>query len=361
MSKYFKWHVFGFLVLLSLASYSQGCSDAGICSLGSLSIIRYKLEALKPIATTVPKIDVVDSTSLASTFKVPEKKDTNKQVAQNSTGAGSFIATEYISPKLFFQLITYYGIGENNTMITTFQLEGTVSIIKQKLFGQVKLPYTLVNGNLGSTHGLGDITLSLSYLALQHSNSTLSFSGGVKLPTNNADAFSSDNLPLPMIYQTSLGTTDVLLGVKYSYKKWDFTVGYQHPFNTNGNQYLPNPALEKIDEYNSYFVSNKLKRADDGIFRVNRVFTYKKLDITPGLLFIYHLAEDEVTDFFGNRVKVDGSSGLTLNANLAGSVSISNKFDVVFILGAPLVDRKSHPDGLARKLVTIIGIRYSIY
>jgi hypothetical protein len=353
--------------LLAIDVYSQGCSDAGICSLGSLSILRYKLVPLQPITNTIQPLTLVDSTSLSSNPLISKRKDTIRQVSQNNISSNSKQnqppepGAEYITPKYFFALMTQYGLGQNSTSIITLQLEGTVCVVKQKLFAQVKLPYTFVNGNLGNYQGMGDITLGLSYIAQHNDKSGLSFSVGMKLPSNKADAVSTNDLPLPMIYQTSLGTTDILAGVKYSFKKWDFTIGYQHPFNANNNQYLPIPLLENQDNYNNYFVANGLKRADDGIFRINRVFSYKKLSITPGLLFIYHLSEDIITDANGNRVKVDGSQGLTVNANLAGSVTVSNKMDFLYIIGAPFIDRQSHPDGLDRKLVAIIGIRYSIY
>ncbi|MEO6883461.1 MAG: hypothetical protein ABI199_05495 [Bacteroidia bacterium] len=261
-------------------------------------------------------------------------------------------------PRYFFQLTNYYGLGDDHTSISTTQLEANIRI-KQKFFFQIKLPYSYISGNLGNTNGLSDIFTSLSYIVFNKSNSNLSLTGGLKLPANHAN-LSKDGLPLPMVYQTSLGSTDGLAGVKYTIHKWDFTFGYQHSFNTSGNQYLHQPTLEN-SAYNTYDESNLLKRKDDGIFRVNRNFQLKKWNVIAGLLFIYHMANDDYTNELGERVAIIGSKGLTLNLNLATTVPISKKLDFTFVFGKPLILRETRPDGLTRVFVAIAGIKYTLF
>ena len=132
----------------------------------------------------------------------------------------------------------------------------SIKIIKNKLYAQLKLPYTFVSGKLASINGLSDITFSLSYIVFSKAQSNLNLTGGVKLPTNGANIY-KDDLPLPMVYQTSLGSTDVLIGAKYNIRKWDFTCGYQHAFNANKNEYLHSTVSDNIT-YNNYFQSNLL-------------------------------------------------------------------------------------------------------
>jgi hypothetical protein len=153
----------------------------------------------------------------------------------------------------------------------------------------------------------------------------------------------------------------VLLGAKYTYKKWDCSVGYQHAFNSNKNEYLHLSGIADSNTYNGYFESNKLRRSDDGIFRINRNFLSKKINVSTGLLFIYHLANDSFTNKEGNRDKILGSKGLTLNLNLAGIIPVSKRFDVVFIFACPVITRDARPDGLTRKFVAIAGLKFNVF
>jgi len=347
-------------ILLSNYSLAQGCSDAGVCSLGSLGITQYKLEILKPIENSIHRISVDDSTEAVdlprTALKDSSKTVKNKNLQKDST---VFMKEMVKSPIGFFQLSAQYGLGERSTSVMNLQVEANLSVIKQKLFAQVKIPYTYVSGKLGSISGLGDVTLSLSAVAFNKKKSALGFSLGAKLPLNDANLY-LDGRPLPMVYQTSLGSYDILGGMKYSYSKWEFTIGYQHPFNSNKNNYL-RIAGDSDLTYSSYSQSRMLKRSDDAIFRINRNFYFHKNSITPGLLFIVHLADDEITNSIGERVKVAGSNGLTLNANIAGNFTLSKRSELFIIAGSPLITRKAGPDGLKRAVVAIAGLRFVLY
>lgn len=369
-------------------AYSQGCSDAGVCSAGALSIIGFKYEILPVEINTMSKMMVEDAELkidlMAGKDTLHRQKEENKEqsihvkeagkdtlpalttgkeqdvkIASPDSTATQVTHTYYKYPKYYFQFTTYYGIGDHGTTIITPQLEGTIRVIKQKLFAQIKLPYTFTNGNLAKIHGWSDITMSISYIAFQKKKADLILTGGVKIPSNNANIL-NDTLPLPMVYQTSLGSTDILIGAKYKYKRWDYTIGYQHAFNANGNQYLHLSSVDANTTYNSYFESNKMKRADDGIFRISRNFQFKKSIASTGLLFIYHLKNDALTNAEGKRVKAPGSQGLTLNLNFAGAIPVSKKAEVTFIIAKPVITRKARPDGLTRTMVAILGLKYVI-
>jgi hypothetical protein len=345
-------------------SNAQGCSDAGACSVGSLGILPFKFEALPSDKTTLKKVDVTepklalkknkkDSTSLLS--------NTNLENIKHNSDSISLANSANKTLKYNVQLTAYYGSGPQATSIYTTQLESTVNVIPNKLYAQLKVPYTFIDGKLGSVNGLSDITLSLSYITLTGKNSNLSLSGGVKLPSNNANTH-KDNLPLPMVYQTSLGSTDILLGAKFVYKKWDFTGGYQHSFNTTQNSYLNTTSTgSNTPDYKSYVQSNKMKRADDGIFRLTRNFRLKNTFTSAGVLLIYHLANDKITDAAGNRIEAIGSKGLTVNLNFSGVIPVSKNTDFVFVVAAPVVNRSYATDGLIRKFVIIGGIKFNVY
>ena len=367
---------FFLLCIFSLAGKAQGCSDAGVCTVGSLNIIQYKVRLLPVDKNTLSLVSDEDDNIVVN--PKTGKRDTLKNILSKGEGAeknkGQTAVSDSVSktqstsdilfkkallyPKYFFQFISSYGLGDRSVSVLTLQAEANIRI-KKSFFAQIKLPYTFVSGELANISGPGDITASLSFTGYNRGKKSLSFTGGIKIPTGRAD-LSNRGLPLPMVYQTSLGSIDALGGVKFVYSKWDFILAYQHSFTETKNQYLRLPSLNS-SVYNNYFESNKFKRSDDGVFRVNRNIKMKHSVIAPGLLFIYHLANDMITDTIGNRVRVVGSKGLTLNLNLAASVPVSRKLNLLFIAAAPVVTRKARPDGLTRHFVLVAGIKYNIY
>lgn len=362
----------GFLLIItafiiSSSSFGQGCSDAGLCSVGMLNIIQFKFKQLPSESTTLVPLMVEDTDlildgrdTIKSKIKSQSGTTATTPASDSTKQISAYTEVSYYTPltKYFIQFVTQYGLGEQSTSVLTNQLEGNFRLIKSKLFGQIKVPYTFVSGKLGSTQGLSDVTLSLSLITLNHGSHNITLTGGIKLPTNKAD-LSNNDIPLPMVYQTSLGSTDALFGLRYLYKKWDFTVGYQHSFNANENRYLHTNTLSHVNFYNSYFESNQMKRAADLVFRVVRNFTAKKINFNPGVLLIYHLDNDIITNGIGERVEVAGSKGPTINLNLAGIIPVTERFDFTFTLAKPVVVREHPTDGLQRVFVMNAGIRFS--
>jgi hypothetical protein len=83
------------------------------------------------------------------------------------------------------------------------------------------------------------------------------------------------------------------------------------------------------------------------------MFKIKKLSVNPGLLGIYHLAEDTYIDanIGNNPIGIKGSKGLTLNATIVAMWRVSDTMNIGFSAGTPLVFREVRPDGLTRKFV----------
>ena len=81
--------------------------------------------------------------------------------------------------------------------------------------------------------------------------------------------------------------------------------------------------------------------------------------VAPGLLGIYRLTEDEITDDTGTQVAVEGSDGLTMNITATAAYAVSNRFGLQLMFGAPAVVRDVRPDGLTRSLVLNLGFRYN--
>jgi hypothetical protein len=248
-------------------------------------------------------------------------------------------------------LIVSNGVGDENVFVFTPGIQYDNQLNKNWAI-QAKLTGNYANGNLGTATGLGDIFLSATYSLNKKNNWQTSFLLGTKLPLNNSD-IRFDDKPLPMQYQSSLGTADILAGVTFKNNKWLFATALQQPLSgTNRNTFLPdywNTAAAK-----KYLPTNTFKRKGDVLLRAGYTIVEKnKLDINIGLLGIYHLGED--TYINGNvsnaAIALNGSEGLTLNGTAALHYAVNNKFSIGLSGGVPFVVRDIRPDGLTREFV----------
>lgn len=248
-------------------------------------------------------------------------------------------------------LIVSNGIGDENVFVFTPGIQYDNQLNKNWAL-QAKLTGNYATGNLGTASGLGDVFLSATYSLNTKSNWQTSFLLGTKLPLNNSD-IRIDNKPLPMQYQSSLGTADVLAGITVKNNKWLFATALQQPLSgTNRNTFLPdywNTTAAK-----KYLPTNTFKRRGDVLLRTGyAIVEKKKLDINIGLLGIYHLGKD--TYINGNvsnaPIALSGSEGLTLNGTAVLHYAVNNKFSIGLSGGVPFVVRDIRPDGLTREFV----------
>ena len=182
---------------------------------------------------------------------------------------------------------------------------------------------------------------------------------GVKLPFDRADIV-KNGIHLPMPYQTSLGTVDLVLALNYSLKSFGVTLALQQPLKArNENKFLPGdyPATPITLKY---WPSNEFERKGDVVGRVSYRFkTGERFSIRPGLLGIYHLGNDSYVDNNKNRRPIYNSSGLTLNGNVFLDYRLKNGNGFELSLGTPLIVRDQRPDGLTRKIVATIEYQFS--
>ena len=279
---------------------AQGCSDAGFCTTGNL----------RPLA----------SDSLAVK---------NQQLS----------------------LIIANGIGDEGVYVLTPALQYENRLNKSWSL-QAKLTSNYASGNLGTAFGLGDVILSTTYTKKAKNNWEGSFLLGTKLPLNLSD-LSIDNKPLPMQYQSSLGTVDLIAGMSFTNGKWFLATAVQQPLTgTNRNTFLP--AYWNTNEALEYPSTNDFDRRGDVLLRVGYdVRKSERMKINLGLLSIYHLGKDTYIDGnISNRpIKIDGSEGLTLNGTFAFRYKAGEKFDIGLSGGAPFIVRDVRPDGLTRAFV----------
>lgn len=288
------------IVLFFVTSFlhAQGCSDAGICSIGKAFQEETK------------------------TFK-------------NS-----------------FEINSILGQGDGNVSIFTQTLSYTRKFSDQFSLGS-RVTFNLANGNFGTRGQFGDAYLIGNYQFKEKDNRQWSVLLGWKFPFTTANA-KINNVSLPMDYQASLGTFDLFLGTNLNYKAWDFNLTIQIPvFNNNKNSYF-----DELSVSNDFPSTNLFERKSDALFRT--VYTLKtansKFLFKPNILFIYHLGEDTFENQFSNRETIKGSDGLTINGNLIGVYNINSKNSIELSAATPFVVRDVRPDGLTRSFV--LGLNY---
>lgn len=289
-----------FFLLPGITAKAQGCSDAGFCTLGNL----------------------------------------NLQKSESGMQKGSTLS--FILP---------VGIGDENVFVATPGIEYN-NVFSSNWWVQAKLTANYASGNLGSAIGLGDVYLSGTYGFDPSASWKTSATLGVKLPLNLGN-LKENGLSLPMQYQSSLGTVDLISGVAISNQKWQFAAGWQQPLTgINRNNFLPvywnKPSAEV------YPPTNDFNRKGDVLLRTAYTLsTPEKWSVTGGLLGIYHLGRDTYIDAntSAKPIAIEGSQGLTLNATAIARYQISNKITIGLSGGVPLVVREVRPDGLTRRFV----------
>lgn len=230
---------------------------------------------------------------------------------------------------------------------------------------QLKVPYQFVTGRLANTAGMGDLSLCFTKNLISKEKFDVNFSLGTKIPTNGSDK-SIDGRPLPMYYQTSLGTYDAIGGISLITKKWLVATGIQVPLNQNQNQFVWNrwadhPEKTYVDRYNQ---AKNLKRGTDVMFRIERNFRFARFNTSLGVLPIYRITKDEITKSGSEagspetRIRNDVAKGLALSAIATIGYNFNVKSGIKALVGHKLVQRDFNPDGLTRELVTSFSYVY---
>jgi hypothetical protein len=240
--------------------------------------------------------------------------------------------------------------------------------LNDKYSFQVKIPYLITNGRFAETSGVSDISLCLTRNVYSHEKFDVNVSLGAKIPTNDSDQKDAYGRPLPMYYQTSLGTYDGILGVSFISRNWLLATGIQHAFTRNNNQFdwrVQGEWLEFADrEYlRKYSEAAELKRGTDVMFRVERNFRFSRLNFSLGLLPIYRINNDEILDrnedgTDGTRYKIPNGHGLALSALFTAGYRFNVRSGVKLLLGKKLTNRDVNPDGLSREAVSTLSYYY---
>ncbi|OSZ79252.1 hypothetical protein CAP35_13645 [Chitinophagaceae bacterium IBVUCB1] len=299
-----------FVILIAVAAFyngrAQGCADAGFCSVGAMQHGKQKEDTL-----------------------------------HNSVGFSAAVAS-----------------GEKLSWVISPQLE-IKAFVDKRSYLEVRLPFQIITGNLGSNYGIGDLIGTYTHrIKTKKPERQLYYSIGMRFGLGNADDQLSSQ-PLPMAYQTSLGTTDVILGINTNIGKYlTLAAGVQQPllqYNRNGYHTTANrDSVETV-----YFSSRHLRRAGDALLRIEAKKDWKRSGIHGGPLMLYHLANDKSILSDGREVTLQNSAGFTININLGFYYRTDNwVFD--FTVAGPVYARENRPDGLTRNAIVIPRLTFML-
>lgn len=288
------------LLLFNSYGYTQGCSDAGFCT----------VDGLKP----------------------------HDDMHENG-------------PASLLKLGAFYGLADNSITVYGNYLEYGYRL-NSKLGFSAKLTSLGQSGNEITTFGLSDIYLTGNYQASDKFSLTL----GAKLPLMAGDR-SLNDLPLPMDYQSSLGTFDLIIGLGYEWGKLQLAAALQQPLTQNNNQFLAS-AYPEDSELASILSTRNFDRAGDALLRLSYPLEINsKLKFSPSALAIYHLRKDRFTNELDQVIDIENSQGLTLNANLYFDYKLSAVSSLQFNAGFPFIVRPNRPDGLTRSFIGNVEYR----
>lgn len=290
------------LMVYCISTYAQGCSDAGICTISSF----------KP-----------------GSLYYSDSMHTSVKVGINTGSADHNISV----------LATY--VEYERSVSSNLDINARLTSLSQ-------------SGNGISVWGLSDIYLTVKFRVWDQ----LSLILGAKLPLTDGNRL-HNQLPLPMDYQSSLGTVDGIAGLGYKMGSLQLMAGYQHPVIQNDNKY-ERRLYEEGNILGTFQSTSKYTRNSDILFRASyTVPLVGKLTITPSVLAVYHTDNDTWQSGPDKVHIIDGSKGMTLNGNLYVDFPFLMRHAVQASVGFPLAVRDVRPDGLTRGFVAGIEYKYT--
>lgn len=287
--------------------FAQGCSDSGFCTMGAMK---------------------------------PDQYFSNRvHIRLNSV-----------------ELTQHLGYTKYGDVIHSTFLDANVGITRKTNL-QLRFPaYTIIEGNMPTTRGWGDLFLNLSQRVFSNDNYQLNITAGAKVLLGTSDNKSQDGLAMPLYQQTSYGSNDVSIGGSYLSRKWLVAVGYQHAINQISNQFTPQ-QWEGHSLYNVirvYDPSAGLLRGDDAMLRIERNVRFSRINLYLGTLQLWRLNNDKVVGEEGILTPVQGSSGLAINILLGGGYQFNTRMGIRLVNSIKLKERNSNPDGLSRNFISQI-------
>jgi hypothetical protein len=293
------------ILFFQMSVSAQGCSDAGICTIGNYGD-EYTKASEKPV--------IKHEFDLLLTFATHGKQE------------------RFFQPQINYRLVR-----------------------KNKSYFELRVPFNrAMNKMYGvTTTGIGDIIATYNNRLPQNKRSSLTYSLGLRISlTNAAKKDSKAMVSYPMSLQSGLGTTDLLAVVNYMPLKYlSLGAGMQVPVW----QYNKNELVFGTDALR---VAKGYRRRPDALLKLTGHYSIHKLKLNAGVLSIFHLGDDYYKTYFGNYY-LDGSSGITLNWNVEAGYSFGKKWMIGLTVAQPFKTRAYIPDGLARSRIISPRISYA--
>ena len=226
---------------------------------------------------------------------------------------------------------------------------GYTKSLNERLIVDSKFLISYITGPLANNLNFSDIITSVNYKIFRSENErfNLMITSGIKVPLTQA-MDQAGAIPLPMTYQTSLGTFDLFSALGISYRGGEMIIGAQTPvLSINRNQFLGyGPPLEK------YLPSFHLKRGSDLFSRFSwRFYLFKdSFWIMPlGQLFIRINPDKYKNPFINEYIQNDLSQFFpTIQLNISMGVNLNDRFSIS--LHGGVSDDDSRMDGLNRPI-----------
>jgi hypothetical protein len=163
-------------------------------------------------------------------------------------------------------------------------------------------------------------------------------------------------------YQSGLGTNDLLLGLTYGTERlttagtelWQFTLGYQQPFGTSGNN---------IDS---------LRRGPDLVGGISYSTLISDISLSGEILAIKRLTESKLVyhglytteespdPVYVEELTIPNSAFFQLNLKVIAGYAISSSLVIDGSFALPLLKREDNTDGLKRVYTFSGGLRMRI-
>jgi hypothetical protein len=304
------------IFLISLQIYSQGCADAGVCS-----------------------------------------------IEMNQNDKANTLSYDYSIG---------FGLGENFTRISSYKMSLFYSPIDNvTIFAG--LPFNVISGDLTNVNGIGDLDIGLQYTLKIDNNNIIKYSMSLKSSLDKEPRYmifpSGIAEALPQVYHPSLGNDNLILVIDYQYDSWTLTGGALIPLTQpNNNKFITNNDL--IDKtrpliFDNYLSSASLERGTDLMLRVKRrVYQKNTIMINAGVNPLYRIGNNNITieeNGIKNRIEVENSGGLTIN--LLGDIKylINDNNVISFSMGFPVLARQNQNDGLLRFFQSSLSLTGNIF
>lgn len=216
------------------------------------------------------------------------------------------------------------------------QLEGQFRVGKRTTYTAL-LPWVRVRGPQGSTSGIGDAILGVSFAFAEGKWGSLSAQLGARFATGD-----DDQGGLPQCYQPGLGSTDPMAGLRWDGLAWEAGLGYQWARQRSGNSVGP------------------LRRGDDLLAYGGTRGQLGGMAWGLKTLAIQRLSRSDVRDSHGRIVPVPDSGRLQVNLEGTLSWPMSRRWSLESRAAVPFLKRPDNTDGLKRALTVELGaaIRY---